>query len=216
MARSEYSRLRGIAQKRLERLSAKGLAPAGVSFPKVSELKTKSEREKALSHIQSFIASGTTLTDVKKSKQKQRVIVVNESPVLLTEKAIKERERRERRNARRRARYAVTKNLTKAQKALLKGAKTLGLNIPTDKIKSFIEYMEMRFSQVQESQFYAMAKYTEDFETILKKSPEKDDIVADFNRYVSNMDGKENLFNVLPSYGENVVNDIWSNYVKSL
>lgn len=216
MARSEYSRLRGIAQKRLERLTAKGLAPAGISFPKVSELKTKSEREKALSRIQSFIASGTTLTDVKKSKQKQRVIVVNESPVLLTEKAIKERERRERRNAKRRARYAVTKNLTKAQKALLKGAKTLGLNIPTDKIKSFIEYMEMRFSQVQESQFYAMAKYTEDFETILKKSPGKDDIVADFNRYVSNMDGKENLFNVLPSYGENVVNDIWSNYVKSL
>lgn len=216
MARSEYSRLRGIAQKRLERLTAKGLAPAGISFPKVSELKTKAEREKALKHVQSFIASGTTLTDVKKSKQKQRVIVVNESPVLLTEKAIKELERRERRNAKRRARYAATKNLTKAQKALLKGAKTLGLNIPTDKIKSFIEYMEMRFSQVQESQFYAMAKYTEDFETILKKSPEKDDIVADFNRYVSNMDGKENLFNVLPSYGENVVNDIWSNYVKSL
>ena len=216
MARSEYSRLRGIAQKRLERLTAKGLAPAGISFPKVSELKTKAAREKALKHIQNFIESGTTLTEVKKSKQKKQVIVVNDSPVLLTEKAIKELERRERRNARRRARYAVTKNLTKAQKALLKGAKTLGLNIPTDKIKSFIEYMEMRFSQVQESQFYAMAKYTEDFETILKKSPEKDDIVADFNRYVSNMDGKENLFNVLPSYGENVVNDIWSNYVKSL
>lgn len=216
MARSEYSRLRGIAQKRLERLTAKGLAPAGISFPKVSELKTKAAREKALKHVQSFIESGTTLTDVKKSKQKKKVIVVNETPVLLTEKAIKERERRERRNAKRRARYAVTKNLTKAQKALLKGAKTLGLNIPTDKIKSFIEYMEMRFSQVQESQFYAMAKYTEDFETILKKSPGKDDIVADFNRYVSNMDGKENLFNVLPSYGENVVNDIWSNYVKSL
>ena len=150
MARSEYSRLRGIAQKRLQRLTAKGLAPAGISFPKVSELKTKAAREKALSHIKNFISSGTTLTDVKKSKQKKQVILVNNSPVLLTEKAIKERERRERRNAKRRARYAVTKNLTKAQKALLKGAKTLGLNIPTDKIKSFIEYMEMRFSQVQE------------------------------------------------------------------
>ena len=67
MARSEYTRLRDIAQKRLGRLISEGLAPVGLSFPKLREMKTEAERFIALADVQEFLASGTKLREIRES-----------------------------------------------------------------------------------------------------------------------------------------------------
>ena len=213
MARSEYSRLRSIAEKRIDRLSSHGLASPGISFPKVSQLKSAAEKKAALNAVKSFLASGTTLREAAKNPEK-RLVTENNMPAFLTEKQAKEAERRERRNAKRRERYAATKNLTTKQKGLLKGAAKLGLRIPTDKIQSFIEYMEYRFAQVRESQFYAMATYTEDYEAILKKSPTKEDIIADFERYLADKENTTNMFDKSTGYSEEQLNSIWKDFAR--
>lgn len=236
MARSEYSRLRSIAEKRIDRLYSHGLASSGISFPKVSQLKSAAEKAEALNAVKSFLASGTTLREAAKNPEK-RLVTVNKMPAFLTEKQAKEAERRERRNARRRERYAQDKEkrdarnarrrekyrrdkilagLTDRQKRILKGAETLGLHLPTDRIKQFIEYMEYRFSQVNESEFYLMDKYIEDYQKIMQNSPTVGDIQSDFERFVSERDNNEDLFNNLQSYDENTIHDLWSQYSESL
>lgn len=65
MARSEYTRLRDIAQKRLGRLISEGLAPSGLAFPKVKELKTESAKFQALASVQEFLASGSKLREIR-------------------------------------------------------------------------------------------------------------------------------------------------------
>ena len=234
MARSEYSRLRSIAEKRIDRLSSHGLASPGISFPKVSQLKSAAEKEAALNAVKSFLASGSTLREAAKNPEK-RLVTENKMPAFLTEKQAKEAERRERRNARRRERYAqdkekrdarnarrreqyrrkkILKELTDKQRALLKGAATLGVDIPTDRIKQFIEYMEYRFAQVQESAYYAMDKYTEDYQKILRNAPNSDDIVADFERFLSEREDNESLFDNLQSYDEDAMNDLWDEFTE--
>ena len=237
MARSEYSRLRSIAEKRIDRLSSHGLAASGISFPKVSQLKTAAEKKAALQAVKTFLGSGTTLREAAKNPEKKRLVTVNKMPAFLTEKQAKEAERRERRNARRRERYAqdkekrdarnarrreqyrrkkILEGLTDRQKALLKGAETLGLHIPTDRIKQFIEYMEYRFSQVSESALYLMDKYVEDYQKILQNSPTVDDIRADFERFTAERENNEDLFNTLDADDENAFHDLWSEYSESL
>lgn len=236
MARSEYSRLRGIAQKRIERLEARGLGSAGISFPKVSELKTPGEKSAALEALKTFLSSGTTIKEARQHPEK-KLVLQDQKPAFLTEKQIRDQQRRDARNARRRERYAQNKaardarnarrreryrrnkiinNLNDKQRALLKGAETLGLNIPTDRITQFIEYMEYRFSQVNESAYYLMDKYVEDYQQIMKNSPTVDDISADFARFVSERNNNENLFNTSNSYNEDAVHNLWSQYADSL
>lgn len=70
MARSEYSRLRGIAERRLDRLESAGLNFGNFKFPKVGELKTKKAREQALASVQEFLAGGTKLGEVRKTVSK--------------------------------------------------------------------------------------------------------------------------------------------------
>ena len=89
------------------------------------------------------------------------------------------------------------------------------MNIPTGRIKQFIEYMEYRFSQVSESAYYLMDKYVEDYQKILKNSPTVDDIRADFERFSAEREDNESLFNSLDSYDENAMHDLWSEYSES-
>lgn len=226
MARSEYSRLRSIAEKRIDRLSSHGLASPGISFPKVSQLKSAAEKEAALNAVKSFLASGTTLREATKNPEK-RLVTENNMPAFLTrrerrnarrrERYAQDKEKRDARNARRREQYRrkkILKELTDKQRALLKGAGTLGVDIPTDRIKQFIEYMEYRFAQVQESAYYAMDKYTEDYQKILRNAPNTDDIVADFNRFLSEREDNESLFDNLQSYDEDALNDLWEEFTE--
>lgn len=177
MARSEYTRLRDIAQKRLGRLEASGLAMSGLSFPKLRELKTEAEKKSALKAVREFVQAPTKVKEVRQTGQK----------VLLTERGIRpvdpEREARlQRRRDTARRRREVLRGLTTEQRSMIKGARKLGITIRTEDIPAFIEYMEYRFSQYSDSQFYLFADYSEDYGKIKKRHTVRE-IVNDFKLF---------------------------------
>ena len=65
MAASEYSRLRSIARKRIERLSAAGFAP-NIHIPTVKELKaTGASMSRATESLKQFLSSGQTVKQAR-------------------------------------------------------------------------------------------------------------------------------------------------------
>lgn len=177
MAKSEYTRLRDIAQKRLGRLEASGLAMPGLSFPKLRELKTEAEKKLALKAVREFVEAPTKVKEVRQTGQN----------VLLTERGIRlvdpEREARlQRRRDAARSRREVLAGLTKEQRSMIKGALKLGITIRTKDIPAFIEYMEYRFSQYSDSQFYLFADYSEDYGKIKNRHKVRE-IVNDFKLF---------------------------------
>lgn len=177
MARSEYTRLRDIAQKRLGRLEAAGLAMPGLSFPKLRELKTEAERAMALIELRQFVEAPTQVKQVRPTGNivaKTPAGIVVDDPVKLA--------RNERRRQQRAARKEALASLTKKQRSMIKGAKSLGLTIKTADIPAFISYMEYRFGQYSDSRFYLMADYVEDFQKLRKKNS-TDSILGDFARF---------------------------------
>ena len=184
MARSEYTRLRDIAQKRLGRLAAAGLAVPGLSFPKLRDLGTEAEKKAALRAVRAFVQAGTQVREVRKTGK-----VVTQTPrgILPIDPERESRLARRRETARKRR--EVLAGLTTEQRSMIKGARKLGLTIRTEDIPAFIEYMEYRFSQYSDSQFYLFADYAEDYGKIKKNRKSVSDIVDDFKRFKESYTG---------------------------
>ena len=183
MARSEYTRLRDIAQKRLGRLEAAGLSVPGLSFPKLRELGTESEKKAALRAVRAFVESGTRVKDVRNTGK-----IVTATPKGIQPVDPEREARLARRRETARKRREALAGLTTEQRSMIKGARKLGLTIKTEDIPAFIEYMEYRFSQYSDSQFYLFADYADDYGKI-KNRKSVPDIVNDFKRFKeSNID----------------------------
>lgn len=232
MARSEYTRLRDIAQKRLGRLISEGLAPAGLAFPKVKELKTESEKWQALASVQDFLASGTKLREIRgtgktvvpqesgffvgtkaevfglqhkdisysvlRAKAQKRLKGLQSKDLAskklyfptvkeLDTPALKEKAREKviqflSLSKGIRERSKALERLTEDQLRMIKGAETLGIFLTDEEIPVFVEYMEYRFSQYDDSQHYLFGDYAEDFGKIKRKRGTAD-ILKDFSRF---------------------------------
>lgn len=212
MARSEYSRLRGAAMKRLQRLEAAGLAVPGITLPKVSDLKTARERRAATEKIQAILQNPRFT--VKGAREAGARIQPGRAglPEALTEKQIRGREKRER--AKQRRAEALQNLANNRQRGFIKGAKKVGINIPTRLIGVFVEYMEYRFSQIKESKFYAFATYAEDFEAAAKKDPQGvKNILEDFNRYQVERAEWIAELQAAGGYTEERVEQLWSELI---
>lgn len=181
MVRSEYTRLRDIAQKRLGRLEAAGLAMPGLSFPKLRELKTEAERASALIELRRFVEAPTQVKQVRPTGN-----IVAKTPAGIVVDDPQRIARNERRRQQRAARKEALAALTKNQRSMIKGAKTLGIRVSTKDIPTFVSYMEYRFSQYSDSRFYLFADYAEDFSEVKKRLKEMRDaaqIEDDFIRF---------------------------------
>lgn len=209
MARSEYSRLRSIAVKRIERLEKAGLAVPGIQLPKKSELKTPSALRRETERLQKFLSSGTTVKEIRESG---KTLAPSRTGIAkpVTAQQLRRRESRARRRE-------ALQNLTPRQRGLVKGAATLGIRIATDDISAFVEYMQYRFGQMVDSQFYIYATYAEDFQTILKKKTiGAREVVADFARYQKDKGDLEQSVQGLSGYSEKHLLDLWSKYINDL
>lgn len=207
MARSEYTRLRDIAQKRLGRLEAAGLAMPGLSFPKLRELKTEAERAMALIELRQFVQAPTQVKQVRPTGNivaKTPAGIVVDDPLRLA--------RNERRREQRAHRREVLSHLSKKQRGWIKGAHTLGLNIRTDDIPAFVSYMEYRFSQYSDSQFYVMDDYVKDFGRA-KKKQNVNSIVADFSRFKADYDKLIQHTPDSEAYSAQELQKIWNQFI---
>lgn len=210
---SEYSRLRSIARKRSERLGQTGQV-AEVKFPTVKELKTQGiSPSQALRAVNEFLNAPTTKRAYMKApdvirKDIQQTVKEVESQIK------KERRRAQNREASKRYRDTL-KGLTAREKRYLKAARTLGLRVPPSMAKIFGEYLDVRFAQGNDSEFYRIANYVEDFQSIMdKKGYNAKQTMNDFNKYMA--DREILLSNRDNMKGMDFDKDIWRPFAEGM
>lgn len=213
MARSEYSHLRGIAQRRIDRLVEAGLAPQGTRFPTVKELgSSKSAQQKALNAINRFLASGSTLGEARASGK--RIGTVAGTPAVMTEKQLREQARRKKISETLKARYQIMKGLTEEQKTALKGARAIGLKLGVEEINIFLEYVEYRYSQNKDSSWYTVV---DDFAALQKKKKTtRGNLLQDFDRFRKDREDLMNMFDDgTPGFSSRMFNEMWTNFINN-
>lgn len=185
---SEYSRLRSIARKRSERLGETGLVKT-VHFPTVKELKELGiSPRSATKQVEQFLNAPTTVRQYRKTAEHAKpVFIPTPTGIVVTNKEKEKEERRKARSRERSRKYRErVRNLSKHEKSYIKAAKTLGLHITPANARAFAEYMDFRFAQGSDSVHYRIARYVEDYMSIIaKKGYSPSEILNDFNLFLS-------------------------------
>ena len=208
----EYSRLRSIARKRIERAAAAGAA-APVHIPTVKEVKASADPGQYMAAVQRFLASpGSKLSNVRKDKEITftKFTPVPEPPATKRRSKYKsEAERLARRREQKRrskAKRAVEKAAANEQEArkkvgYLKALETVAENwkaagvdignwlgvLSPAKAKLFTDYMEYRFSQGDYSSRYTIDTFIQDFGQMQRQGYSGKDIEADFSDFLNKM-----------------------------
>lgn len=234
----EYSRLRSIARKRIERAAAQGLMPL-VKLPTVAELKKADDPGAYMIQIQRFLESpGSGIQGIKAGAAPFRLELPPVPKVSkLTEEEKKQRKRKS--NRRYRARKAVEKEAKNEVKkntylSYLKALETVRKawakssdvrkqelatyigNLTGREAKQFVAYMDYRFSQADYKQRYIISTIIEDYAELRKNGVSSTDIQKDFEKFIADQKrlwkDKEdtNKFGVDIEFLERV----WKKYVK--
>lgn len=234
----EYSRLRSIARKRIERASAAGAAPY-VRLPTVKEIKASGDPERYLKEVREFLQMpGSSLRYAKKAEIPVVNIQISHAPVIKEKKARNEAERRARRNEQKRrskAKRAVEKSsgseaearkkvgYLKALETVSRNWKEAGIDIGNwlgvlspAKAKSFVDYMEYRFSQGDYKNRYTIDTFIRDFGELVQKGYDFKDIKADFGAFLYKQKQLKSNSRKTNKYGisEDDIDSIWRKFVK--
>ena len=204
----DYTRMRDIVRKRNVRLSEAGLSSL-VHFPTVKEIKaglvSPSEAMKA---VKEYYSGGST---VKAVRQTGLVPEMKVFPSLPPEQKLNDTEKRMRKRAsdraykRRKAVRSLTsspekqgkyesylKALQTVQKVWDKAGFNLGLDLSSmtpSEAKSFVAYMDYRFSQGDFTAIYVIDQFIQDFSKLRKAGYKGSDIVSDFNKFLEKETG---------------------------
>lgn len=184
---SEYSRLRAIAQKRLNRLSEAGVKSANIQLPTVKELQKEGIKAgQAVKDIQQFLSAPTTVKEFRKTPGDLFPSFKADRGRLYTG-TIADIKKRESNRRYREKNKEVYEGLTKDQKKLLKAARKLGVNIPPSQAEAFEEYIQYRYAQGVGNLTYWISAVIEDFEDFRKRQAGHKalEITNDFNRFVA-------------------------------
>ena len=198
----EYSRLRSIARKRIERASAAGFGEY-IFLPTVKQIKESGMPELFMQKVQDFLNTGVTLTTARKEKTTlpKLDIVQLPKPKPVTDEMKKARKREQnRRSKAKRAVVLSSGSEAEARKKVgyLKALETvsakwrdagvdvgnwLGVMSP-GMSKKFVDYMEYRFSQGDYKNRYTIDTFIRDFGTLVQKGYNFNDIKADFGSFL--------------------------------
>lgn len=216
---SEYSRLRSIARKRAERLAESGLAEL-VSFPSVRELKKGGMSvSSAIKQVQSYLDAPTRTREYRRIAEEQRPVFIQEGQQVTEarrEQEKKERRKAQNREAARRYRERV-KKLTKKEKGYMKAARTLGLHITPANATAFGEYMDFRFAQGNDTVHYRVARYVEDYISIIEKSGHKQsEIMDDFQNFMISRQSLEYRAGSMRGRTSQDMDDLFDVFIASL
>ena len=199
----EYSRLRSIARKRLERAFRAGLMPE-IKIPTVKEVRASDNPEAFINAVKSILNDSSTVREIRTSKTAPKVSFPK-TPAAPVQKLTPE-EKRIRRNEQKRrskAKRAVEKAAPTAAEGrkracYLKALETvskqwreagidvgnwLGVMSP-GMSKKFVDYMEYRFSQGDYKNKYAIDTFIRDFGTLVQKGYDFKDIQKDFGAFL--------------------------------
>lgn len=199
----EYSRLRSIARKRIERASKEGLTEY-VRLPTVKEVRASGSPERYMQAVQDYLNQPSTVSQLRKTGTTP-VLNLPQTPIPPQQRQsdAERQARRREQNRRSKAKRAVEKSapnekIASRQVGYLKALETvasqwreagmdvghwLGVLSP-GKAKKFVEYMEYRFSQADYKAKYVIDTFIRDFGTLLEKGYNFDDIKGDFNNFL--------------------------------
>ena len=206
----EYSRLRSIARKRIERAAAAGAA-APVHIPTVKEARASADPGHYMAAVQRFLSSpGSKLSNVRKDKQitftkfdptPQQPATKRKSKYASEEERLARRREQKRRSKAKRAveKAAASEKEARKRVGYLKALETvteqwkaagvdianwLGVLSPA-KAKAFTEYMEYRFSQGDYSSRYTIDTFIRDFGEMQRQGYSGADIQQDFSSFLN-------------------------------
>ena len=230
----EYSRLRSIARKRLERAAAAGLSDL-IKIPTVKQVRASANPEAFLSEVKAILNMPTTVRAIRRSGQAPAVVfpAVPKEP----EKIVTAEEKRARRNEQKRrskAKRAVERSSASEAEArkkvgYLKALETvskqwreagvdvgnwLGVMSP-GMSKKFVEYMEYRFSQGDYKNRYTIDTFIRDFGTLVQKGYNFKDIQSDFGHFMDKQKQLEKGHRRTNKYGidSDEVDQVWRKFV---
>ena len=235
----EYSRLRSIARKRIERASAAGRT-AYVKLPTVAEVRASANPEEYLAAVRSFLWSeGSTL----KASKKKNISFTNIEFTPIPPGTVKglsdveKRARRKEQKRRSRAKRAVEKSSATEAEArkkvgYLRALETvsrkwreagvdignwLGVLSPK-KAKAFVDYMEYRFSQGDYNNRYTIDTFIRDFGELVKRNYDFKDIQGDYSRFLEKQKVLGGNMRRAKKYGitEDEINNAWRTMAKSI
>lgn len=236
----EYSRLRSIARKRIERAAAAGAA-APVHIPTVKEARASADPGQYMAAVQRFLSSpGSKLSNVRKDNisftrydptpeppaTKRRSKYKSEEERLARRREQKRRSKAKRaveraaeteEEARKRVGYlrALETVTAKWKEAGVDVANWLGVLSP-QKAKAFTDYMEYRFSQGDYKNRYTIDTFIRDFGELVQSGYNFKDIQGDFDAFLARQKQMKKDAKNTNKYGitEDEVDSAWRKFVK--
>lgn len=228
----EYTRLRDIVRKRNIRLSEAGLAPR-VHFPTVAEIKSGFvSPSEALKAVKEYYSGGTT---VKAVRQTGLAPVIRSFPRMPKPQIKSDAERKDRKRASDRAyrrRKAVREmaltpekkskyaSYLKALETVSKVWKQSGFDIGIDlasmtpaQAKSFVDYMDYRFSQGDFNQHYVIDEFIQDFSKLMKKGYKGSDIQSDFNKFLEHQNQLRSRSENMEGLSSGEIMGLWDKFI---
>ena len=201
----EYSRLRSIARKRLERAAAAGLIPP-VQIPTVKQVKASGNPEQFLASVKQLLNVPTVREFHKQDIPKADYKLPSIPAAPAVPKKMTEAERKARRNEQKR-RSRAKRAVEQAAPSEAEGRKRVGYLRALETVskkwreagvdvgnwlgvmspgmsKKFVEYMEYRFSQGDYKNRYTIDTFIRDFGTLVQKGYDFKDIQTDFGAFL--------------------------------
>lgn len=230
----EYSRLRSIARKRLERSAAAGLMPL-IKLPTVKEARASDNPEAFMAAVKSILAAGSTVKEIRKSGTAP-VVQLPQLPKM--PKQLSSEEKRIRRNEQKR-RSKAKRAVEKAAGTEAEGRKRVGYLKALETVaakwrdagidvgnwlgvmspgmsKKFVEYMEYRFAQGDYKNRYAIDTFIRDFGTLVQRGYDFNDIQGDFSAFLGKQKELQKGKRRTNKYGidSDEVDSVWRMFVK--
>ena len=236
----EYSRLRSIARKRIERASAAG-ATEYVRIPTVAEVRASANPNEYMNAVRDFLNNPTAaLSAARKQAVTMPEIQFTPLPPATKKEPVSDEAKRARRNEqkrRSRAKRAVEQASKSEQDArrkvgYLRALETvaakwrekgidagnwLGVLSPK-KAKAFVDYMEYRFSQGDYNNKYTIDTFIRDFGELVSKGYNFDDIKSDFGAFLDKQKQLKKNAKRTNKYGvtEDEIDSAWRRFVKGV
>lgn len=228
----EYTRLRDIAQKRIKRAAAQGIAPA-VHVPTVREIRSGIvDPGQAMRELKRFISGGSTVTAIK---QTGLVPEFREFPQLPPKRKMTTEEQKARKRERDRLyrmrkaieKEAVSSVQAKKHASYLKALQTisrqykrmgrdLGIDLASmtpSEAAAFAAYMDYRFAQGDFTQMYVIDEFIQDFSKLRSKGHKPGEIVNDFNIFLAHQAEVKNRADNMEGLSSDFVLQSWFRFV---
>lgn len=232
----EYSRLRSIARKRIERASAAGKIPL-VKIPTVAEVRASGTPEIYFSAVENFLNSpGSGLKWAKAEGIQVKTPVFPTAQPAKNLSAQQKKERRQQQNRVSKARQKIRKQYAEEQAkkriSYIKGLQKvindwekvnkpmadLLRNLKPAQLKAFSDYMEYRFSQGDYKNRYMIDIFIRDFGELVKREYNLNDIQLDFGAFLNKQKSLKKNSKKTNKYGitEDEVDAAWRKFVKGV